>query len=113
MPQVKLIITRPAQSDLVRIYNFLNDLGAEHQANAVMRLLKNSFVSTQGSPSNGKPYDLSVAGETLQNVREVIVPYGKSGYSYLFWHDKSGKQILILTVRHFRENAYRLSFPFL
>ncbi|HEZ0077626.1 MULTISPECIES: type II toxin-antitoxin system RelE/ParE family toxin [Neisseria] len=107
------MITRPAQSDLVRIYNFLNDLGAEHQANTVMRLLKNSFVSTQGSPSNGKPYDLSVAGETLQNVREVIVPYGKSGYSYLFWHDKSGKQILILTVRHFRENAYRLSFPFL
>lgn len=83
-------------------------MGATKQANAVMQLLKNSFVITQDKPNNGKIYDLSVDGEALQNVREVIVPYGKSGYSYLFCHDEPNNQILILTVKHFRENAYRL-----
>lgn len=108
MPQVNLIITRLAQSDLARIYHFLNDLGATKQANAVMQLLKNSFITTQGKPNNGKTYDLLVDGEILYNVREVVVSYGKSGYSYLFWHDEPNNQILVLTVKHFRENAYRL-----
>lgn len=108
MPQVNLIITRLAQSDLFRIYNFLNDLGATKQANSVMQLLKNSFVATQDRPNNGKAYDLSVDGQTLQNVREVIVSYRKSGYSYLFWYDEPNNQILVLTVKHCRENAYRL-----
>lgn len=114
MPQVtqtqkiSLIITRLAQSDLSRIYNFLNDLGATKQANTVMQLLKNSFIATKDKPNNGKVYDLSVDDETLENVREVIVSYGKSGYSYLFWYDKPNHKILILTVKHFRENAYRL-----
>lgn len=108
MPQVNLIITRLAQSDLARIYNFLNDLGATKQANTVMQLLKNSFVTTQDRPNNGKAYDLSIDGQTLQNVRQVIVPYGKSGYSYLFCYDESNNQILVLTVKHFRENSYRL-----
>lgn len=110
MPQVNLIITRLAQSDLTRIFNFLGDLGATKQANAVMTLLKNSFVATQNRPNNGKAYDLTVDGETLPNVREVTVSYGKSGYSYLFWHDEPNGRILILTVKHFRENAYRVEF---
>lgn len=110
MSQVKLIITRLAQSDLTRIYNFLTDVGATKQANAVMQLLKNSFVASQDRPNNGKAYDLSVDGKTLKNVREVFVSYRKSGYSYLFWYDEPNNQILILTVKHFRENAYRLDW---
>lgn len=108
MPQINLIITRLAQSDLLRIYNFLNDLGATKQANAVMQLLKNSFVTTQDKLTNGRAYQLSIDGETLENVREVIVSYGKSGYSYLFWYDEANNQVLILAIKHFRENAYRL-----
>lgn len=108
MPQVNLIITKLAQSDLARVYNFLSDVGATKQANAVMQLLKNSFMATQERPHNGRAYDLSVDGETLSNVREVIVFYGKSGYSYLFWYDELNHQVLILTIKHFRENAYRL-----
>ena len=109
MPQVKLVITRLAQSDLTRIYSFLNDLGATKQANAVMQLLRSSFLATQDNTHNGRTYDLSVDGEVLRHVREVIVPYGKSGYSYLFWHDEADNQIVVLTVKHFRENAYRLA----
>lgn len=108
-----LIIARLAQSDLARIYHFLNNVGATKQANTVMQLLKNSFIATQNKPHNGKAYDLSVDKETLPkevlaNIREVIVSYGKSGYSYLFWYDKPNNQIVVLTVKHFRENAYRL-----
>lgn len=110
MPQVELIITRSAQTDLARIYDFLHDLGATKQANAVMTLLKNSFLTTQNKPNNGKSYELIVDGEALKGVREVTISYGKSGYSYLFWHDELNKQVLILTVKHFRENSYRF-FP--
>lgn len=108
MPQVNLLITQLALSDLQRVFNFLNDLGATKQANTVMQLLRNSFVTTQNQPSNGRKYELSVSGETLPNVREVLVPYGKSGYSYLFWYDEPSNQVLILAVKHFRENGYRL-----
>lgn len=108
MPQINLLITRLAQSDLLRIYNFLNDLGATKQANTVMQVLKNSFITTQDKPTNGRAYQLSIDGETLENVREVIVSYGKSGYSYLFWYDETNNQVLILAIKHFRENSYRL-----
>ena len=108
MPPVNLIITQPAQADLARVFNFLSDLGATKQANEVMRLLEQSFSVTQRKPENGRKYALSVNGETLPNVREVIVPYGKGGYSYLCWYDEPGNQVLILTVKHFREKAYHL-----
>lgn len=104
MPQVK--ITRIAQIDLSRIYNFLNDLGATKQANDVMSLLKNSFETTQNKPNNGREYKLSVDNEALENVREVTVKYGKSGYSYLFHHNEQEATIYILTIKHFRENSY-------
>lgn len=87
MPQVNLIITRLAQSDLARVYDFLHDLGATKQADAVMRLLGKSFLATRNNPKNGRIYELSVNGEILENVREVLVFYGKGGYSYLFCHD--------------------------
>lgn len=108
MSSVNLIITQPARLDLARVFNFLNDLGATKQANEVMRLLEKSFAVIQRMPEIGRKYELSVNGETLPNVREVIVPYGKSGYSYLYVYDASNNQILILTVKHNRENAYRL-----
>lgn len=112
MPQVNLLITQLAQSDLMRVFNFLNDLGASKQANTVMQLLRNSFITTQNQPNNGRKYELSVNGKTLSNVREVLVPYGKSGYSYLFWYNTQSNQVLILAVKHFRENGYR-SLPYL
>lgn len=108
MSQIELIITRLAHSDLARIYGFLNDLGATKQANMVMQLLSNSFGTTQNNPKNGKSYDLLIDGELLANVREVIVPYGKSGYSYLFYYDENDGKVFILTIKHFRENNYRL-----
>lgn len=91
------------------MFNFLNDLGATKQANAVMQLFKESFVKTQNNLNNGKVYTLSVDGEVLENVREVTISYGKSGYSYLFWHDDANNRVLILTIKHFRENTYRVS----
>ncbi len=108
MPQVTLVISRLAQADLARIYEFLSDLGATRQAVTVMQLLKDSFVIVQNKPNHGKAYQLSIDGETLDHVREVMVSYGKGGYSYLFWYDEPNAQVLILTVKHFRENAYRL-----
>ena len=108
MPQISLVITRLAQADLMRIYGFLNDLGAEQQALAVMQRLKASFITIQNKPNHGKSYTLSIDGEVLPSVREVYVPYGKSGYSYLAHYDELSHKLLILAVKHVREYNYRL-----
>lgn len=84
MSQITLNITQSAQADLARIYQFLLDCGAIKQAKEVMQLLKASFIATQNKPNNGKAYILTIDGETLPNVREVSIAYGKSGYRYLF-----------------------------
>lgn len=108
MPQINLYITRLAQSDLQKIYHFLYDLGAIQQANKVMQLLKASFVETLHRPNHGKTYILAVDGEQLEHVRELTVSYGKSGYRYLFRYDETNNTIMILAVKHVRENNYRL-----
>jgi plasmid stabilization system protein ParE len=103
----QVIITRLARADLLRIYFFLDDIGASKQAKVVVQLLRNSFQTMLSNPKIGRKYILSADGIELNDVREVIVPYGKSGYSYLYRYDENRKTITILTVKHFRERTYQ------
>lgn len=91
--------TPEAEADLERLYEFLleKDLDAAEDALAaireVVKLLRFSPYSCR-----------RVAGESAQ-LRELVVPFGHTGYVLLFEIER--RHVTILAARHQREDDYR------
>jgi plasmid stabilization system protein ParE len=95
----KVRFTLEAENDLLRLYDFLleRDLpGAERALNAIkgaVELLRFSpFSCRKALPDN--PF-----------LRELIIPFGSSGFVALF-EIESDSTVTILAVRHQREEDY-------
>ncbi len=105
MPQV--IISRLAYADIDRIYTFLTEHNAQQQANNVVSLLKGAFTKLETLPQSGRRYTLTLNGNTLDNVRESKIRYGKGGYSFLHHYNKAQDLVIILAIKHHREQHYQ------
>ena len=91
--------TRAARDDLVRLYQFLleRDLQAATQAReaigkSIEFLQQFPFTCRKAVPNN--PF-----------LREMVIPFGASGYVALFEIENS-KTVTILAIRHQREDDY-------
>lgn len=91
--------TQGAKDDLVRLYHFLveQDLGAARKALDAIRkgleLLQDfPFTCRKALPDNPL-------------LREMIIPFGASGYLVLF-DIEDNKTVTILAVRHQREDDF-------
>lgn len=99
MRRYKVRFTEEAQADLVRLYDFLlvRDVDAAVAALAAIReaieLLKFS------------PYSCRRASSEAPHLRELVVPFGKSGYVVLFEIDVPN-YVTVLAARHQREDDY-------
>ena len=84
--------------DVERLYGFLCD----HNANAAAAAAESIFAGTEqlalfpesGRAAAGRPSD----------ERELLIPFGASGYVVLYRVIEDG--VLILAVRHMREHGY-------
>jgi plasmid stabilization system protein ParE len=96
----KVRFTAQAEEDLVRLYDFLldRDINAAERALDTLRsaieLLRFSPFSCRKAVAN-RPF-----------LRELIVPFGSSGYVALFEIDR-GDRVNVLAVRHQREEDYQ------
>jgi plasmid stabilization system protein ParE len=96
----KVRFTAQAEEDLVRLYDFLldRDINAAERALDTLRsaieLLRFSPFSCRKAVAN-RPF-----------LRELIVPFGSSGYVALFEIDR-GNRVNVLAVRHQREEDYQ------
>lgn len=98
-------LTRGAEADLVRLFDFVlerelergGDLSLAEQALAAIRA---GFATLKSSP-----FTCRKAGQS-PFLRELIIPFGRTGYLALF-EIESANEVLILAVRHQREDDYR------
>jgi len=92
---MKLVVSQAAAADLARLHAFLADKNAA-AANRAVAVLITAVQSLYTFPERGRP-----AGTA--NVRELVVPFGKSGYVVRYAHRQQTDEVVVLRVWHGRE----------
>lgn len=104
----QVVISEIAHADILRLTTFLKENDSAKQAVEVMHLLNEAFISLLSLPNMGKIYQSKQKNPLLNNAREISLKYGKSGYKFLYNYQKDNNTVVILTVKHYRENRYRI-----
>lgn len=82
-----------------RCRTFLGKAGIQvsrHAADAITR----QFVLLETSPEMGRPFQ----GDA--ELRELLIPFGDSGYIALYRYDPDNDAVYVLAFRHQREARY-------
>lgn len=98
MPRV--IITEGAAEGLERCRQFLvekNPLASVRAGRAIAQ----AFTLLENEPDIGRPFD------DLPHWRELIIPFGNTGYVALYHVDATAGSIYILAFRHQKEAGYQ------
>lgn len=97
MPQV--IITEGAAQGLERCRRFLaekNPQAAKRAGQAIER----QFALLETEPGVGRPFD------DFPEFRELVIPFGDTGYVALYHHAVNADSIYVLAFRHQKEAGY-------
>ncbi|MFN0302416.1 MAG: type II toxin-antitoxin system RelE/ParE family toxin [Burkholderiales bacterium] len=94
--------TRDAEDDLLRLYEFAveRDDGSWLAADRALAAIKNGLRGLQHSPFS---YRKATPDNAL--LREIVIPFGGSGYVALFEIDDA-QTVTVLALRHQREDDY-------
>ncbi len=95
----RLIITEGAAQALERCRLFLvkkNPLAAIRAGQAI----EHQFALLETEPEIGRPFD------DLPELRELIIPFGDSGYVALYHFDIKADTVYVLAFRHQKETGY-------
>lgn len=94
--------TAEAEADLVRLYEFIliRDETDWAVADRALEAIRSAIRSLELSP-----FSYRKATEDNSFIRELIIPFGASGYVALFEIDDD-KTVTVLAVRHQREDDY-------
>ncbi len=97
---MKLVFTRSAHQDLVRLRRFI----AEHDPDAAARAAKRIKIVAQllaDQPLVGRPI-YTPTGETRNDIRELPLTFGSGGY--ILRYQVLPKQVRVLRIWHTRED---------
>ncbi|OAI04455.1 type II toxin-antitoxin system RelE/ParE family toxin [Methylomonas methanica] len=97
MPRV--IVTQGAIQGLERCRRFLiakNPLAAKRASQAI----SGQFRLLESEPDIGRPL------QDIQELRELIIPFGDSGYVALYRYEPGANAIHVLAFRHQKEAGY-------
>jgi plasmid stabilization system protein ParE len=97
VPQI--IITEEASQGLERCRIFLTEKNPRASIRA-SQAIKHSFALLQAEPEIGRPLD------DLPELRELIIPFGESGYTVLYRYEVKTNSLYILAFRHQKEVGY-------
>ena len=94
--------TEQSEADLVRLYEFILERDETDWALAerALEAIRNAIRSLELSP-----FSYRKATSINPFLRELVIPFGASGYVALFEIDDD-KTVTILAVRHQREDDY-------
>ena len=98
MPQVRL--SARVQADLSRLHAFLvgKDVNAAKRA---MLAIREAFRPLPHAPTIGRLV------EDSQDLRELVIDFGASGYLALYRFEPALDTVTILAVKHQREDDYQ------
>lgn len=97
MPRV--IITETASQGLERCRKFITEKNS-HAASRASQLIRQKLTLLESEPEIGRPL------EDIAELRELLIPFGSSGYIALYHFDLSQDLIYILAFRHQKEAGY-------
>lgn len=86
-----------AADDLERLTDFLRDRAPE-QAPFFIELILDGLECLSRHPAIGRPIG--------QGLRELIISKGRTGYLALYSYDEQSDAVVVLAVRHQREDDY-------
>jgi plasmid stabilization system protein ParE len=94
----RIVWSRRSQRDMQRLYRFLapNSLRAAQRA---IHEIRKAVVKLALFPQAGRP-----VAELGGDRRELLVPFGDSGYTLIYLID--GSTVEILSIKHMREAGY-------
>lgn len=93
----RLSYSAPAFADLDRLTDFLLDSNPGAAVETV-DLISEAVSMLKRHPLVGRPVD--------ENIRELIILRGRTGYVALYSYEPEHDAVLILAVRHQREAGY-------
>jgi plasmid stabilization system protein ParE len=96
----RVIVTEGAAQGLEHCRLFL----AEKNPQAAMRAglaIEHQFALLETEPEMGRPLD------DLPELRELIIPFGGSGYVALCRHEVNSDSMYVLAFRHQKEAGYQ------
>lgn len=95
----RLIVAPAAQAGLERCRAFLGQKNKDAARRAAQSIARHFNLLTT-MPQMGRPLD------TQPEIRELLIPFGDSGYVALYRYDEGEDLILVLAFRHMREAGY-------
>lgn len=95
----KIVFSKSALSKLYQIKNFYAHRDPKIGDRAV-DIIEAAFMTLLISPEIGRPFE----GSFLR--RELIIPFGKTGFVSLYEIDKDTNRIVIVALRHQREEGF-------
>ena len=95
----RLIITEGAGSGLERCRQFLKQQNPVAMTRAA-QVIDQYLSLLESTPAIGRPFD------DLPELRELIIPFGDSGYVALYRFEASDDAVYILAFRHQKEAGY-------
>ena len=92
------VLSIEAADDLDRLVDFLL---ATHPPDAARTndLITDALCILERHPMIGRPIE--------QGLRELVISRGNSGYLALYQYDESADVVIVLAVRHQREQGYK------
>ena len=98
MPQVRL--SARTQSDITRLHSFLLSKNAK-AAQKAAQAIRASFASLANTLLFGRLVD------DAEDLRELVIDFGASGYLALYRVDRALDVVIILAIKHQSEDGYR------
>lgn len=98
MPQINVSLR--AQSDISRLHRFLVAQDPVSAKRAVLAI-REAFSPLRDYPFLGRAVDES------SPLRELLIAFGSSGYIALYEYDARADSVVILALKHQREDDYR------
>ncbi len=95
----RIIITEGAAQGLERCRRFLVEKNP-HAALRAGQAIEHQFALLETEPAIGRPFD------GLQEFRELIIPFGDSGYVALYRYEIKADSMYVLAFCHQKEAGY-------
>jgi plasmid stabilization system protein ParE len=95
----RVIVTQGAVQRLERCRQFLTAKHPQAARRAGLSI-EHQFALPEADPNIGRPLD------DLPELRELIIPFGDSGYVALYSHEVQTDLVYILAFRHQKETGY-------
>lgn len=95
---IKIVYHDKAREDIMRLVNFLMESDVD-AALAILGIIGDGVFVLQNHPEIGRPTESDV-------LRELVISRGRTGYIALYEFDQLRELVLILRVKHQREDGF-------